>query len=375
MPPLTRSSPAKINLTLRVVGLRPDGFHEIESLVARVSLHDTITAHPAPDGRRTLSCDDPSLPTDRGNLALRAADELARATGSDFGVHLELAKRIPAGAGLGGGSSNAATTLALLNDLWSLGVADLARIGAALGSDVPLFFHSPLCILRGRGDQIEDVFAGQARGDAGVDRTDSESGADRSRPAAAGEQLERPPASVPAAEPSQRAGDRDVPDKRSEEGTGTSPAAATEHSEAPRLGASPLLRPAAPAADPLTTHAILLLGGGFCRTPAVYAAWDRDPPTEPRPPLANVLARLADPPALSAILFNDLEEPALATYPDLRVWITAIRRLCPGPVRMTGSGSAFFTLCTSAEEARDLADRLAADGPQPLQAVSVTFRA
>jgi 4-diphosphocytidyl-2-C-methyl-D-erythritol kinase len=157
---LTQSSPAKINLVLRVGGVRPDGFHEIESLVARVGLCDTVTVSQRDDGRFTLACDDPTVPADDTNLALRAARRLAEATGAGArGVHIRLEKCIPAGAGLGGGSSNAASVLRLLNELWGLEVpaADLLRIGAEIGSDVPLFFSTPLCIVRGRGEHVEEV--------------------------------------------------------------------------------------------------------------------------------------------------------------------------------------------------------------------------
>ena len=155
----TAESPAKINLTLRVVGMRPDAFHEIESLVARVALSDELTVHEAPAGRFTVACDDPSIPSDDRNLAVRAARALAEHAGRACGAHIAIRKRIPAGAGLGGGSSNAATTLRLLNELWSLQlpVRDLERLGATLGSDVPLFSHTPVCVIRGRGEQIDDV--------------------------------------------------------------------------------------------------------------------------------------------------------------------------------------------------------------------------
>jgi 4-diphosphocytidyl-2-C-methyl-D-erythritol kinase len=155
----TARSPAKINLTLRVCGTRPDGFHELESLVALLSLHDLVRVTPRNDGVITLACDDPTIPTDESNLALRAARALADAAGVETGVDIALAKRIPAGAGLGGGSSNAATTLTLLNDVWRCGLdrAALAEIGADLGSDVPLFLHGPVCVMRGRGEQLEPV--------------------------------------------------------------------------------------------------------------------------------------------------------------------------------------------------------------------------
>jgi 4-diphosphocytidyl-2-C-methyl-D-erythritol kinase len=159
MPALARQSPAKINLTLRVGLLWPDGFHELESLVARVGLCDTVGVTPRADGEFALECDDPSIPCDDTNLALRAARLLAEHTGTTEGARVSLGKRIPAGAGLGGGSSNAATTLRLLNELWQLGLRrhELAVLGAQIGSDVPLFFHGPLCVVRGRGEQVEDV--------------------------------------------------------------------------------------------------------------------------------------------------------------------------------------------------------------------------
>ncbi len=160
MKSISRPSPAKINLTLKVGPTRTDGFHEIESLVARVGLCDTVTVTPRDDGRLTLACDEPSIPCDEANLSLRAARRLAEAAGArDRGAHIELVKRIPAGTGLGGGSSNAATTMMLLNELWETGLsrAELAELGAGIGSDVPLFFHTPLCVLRGRGELVEDV--------------------------------------------------------------------------------------------------------------------------------------------------------------------------------------------------------------------------
>jgi len=159
MDDLTRESPAKINLTLRILGRRPDGYHEIESLVTRVTLSDTVTVTPRREMRWTLECSEPGVPRDHRNLALRAVARLAEAVGVRRGVHIAIEKRIPAGAGLGGGSSNAAAVLMLLNELWELplSVQELAQIGARVGSDVPLFFHAPLCILRGRGEQIEDV--------------------------------------------------------------------------------------------------------------------------------------------------------------------------------------------------------------------------
>lgn len=159
METLLHNAPAKINLTLRVTGVRPDGFHELESLVAQINLCDTVSVASHEDGCYGLTCDDPTLPSDGSNLVLRAAKALNAAAGTNHGTQIDLRKRIPAGSGLGGGSSDAATTLALLNDLWQTRFerGQLAALGAELGSDVPLFLHTPLCILRGRGEQIEDL--------------------------------------------------------------------------------------------------------------------------------------------------------------------------------------------------------------------------
>jgi len=151
---------AKINLTLRVGARRPDGYHEIESLVARVGLCDTVRVRLRHDARFTIACDDDDVPSDESNLALRAAAALADAAGiRSRGVHIELHKRIPAGAGLGGGSADAAAVLRTLNDLWGarLSRETLLQIAAGIGSDAPLFLHGPLCVIRGRGEQVIEL--------------------------------------------------------------------------------------------------------------------------------------------------------------------------------------------------------------------------
>src|SRR5512135_1275781 len=121
MDTLSREAPAKINLTLRVVDARADGYHEIESLVAQIDLCDTVTVTSREDRRFMVECDDRTIPCDSSNLAWRAARALADAHGVRRGALISLAKRIPTGAGLGGGSSDAAATLKLLNALWRLG--------------------------------------------------------------------------------------------------------------------------------------------------------------------------------------------------------------------------------------------------------------
>jgi 4-diphosphocytidyl-2-C-methyl-D-erythritol kinase len=152
-------APAKINLTLAVLGKRPDGFHEIESLVVPIGLCDEVelTSSEGPEIR--LECDDPGLPDGPENLAVRAAQALARAAGRKDGLLIRLRKRIPVGAGLGGGSSDAAAVLRGLNDLWRLGMGrqELGGLAAGLGSDVPLFLDRGAVIIRGRGEAVEAV--------------------------------------------------------------------------------------------------------------------------------------------------------------------------------------------------------------------------
>lgn len=153
---------AKVNLTLHVRRRRADGFHELESLVALIGLADGVTVSARHDQQITIECSDLTVPADATNLAVRAAELLRSHTGERRGVHIQLEKRIPAGGGLGGGSSNAATVLQLLNDLWRLEIpaTELANLGARLGSDVPLFCRDwPLAIMRGRGELVEPVYA------------------------------------------------------------------------------------------------------------------------------------------------------------------------------------------------------------------------
>ena len=131
---------AKINWSLRVIGKRADGYHDLETVFQTISLHDTLVFRES--DRLTLTCDDPSIPTDETNLVIRAA----RALGATAAI--ELRKRIPAGGGLGGGSSNAATTLLALGG----GRGDLAEIALSLGSDVPFFLVGGTAYATGRGE-------------------------------------------------------------------------------------------------------------------------------------------------------------------------------------------------------------------------------
>ena len=155
---MQRISPAKVNLFLRVGPQRQDGYHALVSWFVSTALHDTLTFEPAVDGRVVLTCDLPHLAVDQTNLIIKAADLLRHATRSPKGATIHLEKRIPMGAGLGGGSSNAATTLLALNDLWQCNLPHLTLcdLAARLGSDVPFFLNLPSAICRGRGEIISE---------------------------------------------------------------------------------------------------------------------------------------------------------------------------------------------------------------------------
>jgi len=154
---MTIDAPAKVNLTLRVLGRREDGFHEIETLMAPVTLADRleITVRGEPGIR--LTCSDASVPSDSSNLAHRAAAVFTEHTGLRFGVDIHLQKNIPHGAGLGGGSSDAAAVLVALDRLLEtkLPIGELERLAATIGSDIPFFIRCQPAVCRGRGEIIE----------------------------------------------------------------------------------------------------------------------------------------------------------------------------------------------------------------------------
>lgn len=164
-------SPAKINLFLAVTGRRGDGYHDLVSVAAPLDFGDELTAETGegrPDAREekpatgkqfSLKCDNPEVPVDGNNLVLKAAEAFVVATGWKEPVAFRLAKRIPVGAGLGGGSSNATAALLALNQLAgaNLGRAELAALAAGVGSDCPLFLEGGPVIMRGRGEQIESL--------------------------------------------------------------------------------------------------------------------------------------------------------------------------------------------------------------------------
>lgn len=155
-------APAKINLRFRILRRREDGFHEIETLMAPISLGDELIISPNDKGSGLeFICDDLSLPNDENNLVVRAARSFFAEVKAEPRVRIELLKRIPHGAGLGGGSSDAASTLLGLNELHGtpLTRARLTRLAAGIGSDVPFFILQSAAECRGRGEIVTPVAA------------------------------------------------------------------------------------------------------------------------------------------------------------------------------------------------------------------------
>ena len=148
---------AKLNLSLTVLDKRIDGFHEIDTVMVALSLADELTFHRQNEPGISLICSDPGIPSDSSNLVWRAAQTLAEASGLTPALRIELVKRIPAGGGLGGGSSDAAATLIALNRLWQLDytVEQLHETAARLGSDVPFFLYGGAARCTGRGERVE----------------------------------------------------------------------------------------------------------------------------------------------------------------------------------------------------------------------------
>ncbi len=168
-------APAKVNLFLEILSRRGDGFHELEMLVAPINRFDTLSVSPEPDGSIRVHCrwahglaaqetrsgnaegrvwD--SLPSNGDNLVCHALRLLQERCGSSSGARVELVKRVPAAAGLGGASSDAAAALVAANEAWKIGWsrAQLAEVAAQVGSDVPLFLHPGACVCRGRGELV-----------------------------------------------------------------------------------------------------------------------------------------------------------------------------------------------------------------------------
>lgn len=150
---------AKVNLGLTLIGRRADGFHELRTVFQSIDLCDELTFEARRDGRIVLECDDSRVPVDSKNLVVRAAKELSASASLPRGVNIHLKKRIPMGAGLGGGSSNAGTTLLALRRLFGLKLRSLQlqKIASSLGSDVPFFLLGGRILGIGRGNELFPV--------------------------------------------------------------------------------------------------------------------------------------------------------------------------------------------------------------------------
>ena len=151
-------APAKINLFLRVLRKRPDGYHDISSLMHKITLFDELIFSPRPKGI-VLNCPNSDLPVNHDNLVFRAAKSILDYTKHTSGIEITLTKKIPQAAGLGGGSSDAATTLMAINEICSLGLkkAELLKLGAKLGADVPFFIFGNTALASGIGDGLKEI--------------------------------------------------------------------------------------------------------------------------------------------------------------------------------------------------------------------------
>ncbi len=156
---ISLAAPAKINLSLRLLGKRPDGYHELETLMVPIRLADEVEVTLVPGHEVSVACNDPEIPTGRENLCVKAVEAFREETGIAHGIAISLMKRIPHGAGLGGGSSDAAAVLNALNELFDqpLVPEELLMLAASLGSDVPFFLHGGAAWCRGRGEILEDA--------------------------------------------------------------------------------------------------------------------------------------------------------------------------------------------------------------------------
>jgi 4-diphosphocytidyl-2-C-methyl-D-erythritol kinase len=152
-------APAKINLSLKILGQRNDGFHEVDTLIAPISLYDEIGIEKRPEKGIKFRCDDPSVPQGSDNLVVRAAKTFFETTKIEPAVSIELKKKIPHSAGLGGGSSDAASVLLALEDRFEtkLSREALAEMAEPLGSDVPFFLFQSAAVCKGHGEMVMPV--------------------------------------------------------------------------------------------------------------------------------------------------------------------------------------------------------------------------
>ncbi len=155
---ISLKAPAKINLFLEILGKRNDGYHEIETIMQEIDLADNLQFEEIQEGVK-LECSDKNIPLNQDNLVCKAANLILKECGIKKGVLINLEKKIPVGAGLGGGSSDAAATLKALNLLWNVGLSDgeLMEFAAKLGSDIPFFIKGGTSLCGGRGEKISPV--------------------------------------------------------------------------------------------------------------------------------------------------------------------------------------------------------------------------
>jgi 4-diphosphocytidyl-2-C-methyl-D-erythritol kinase len=152
-------SPAKVNLRLEILKKREDGYHEVRTILQKISLHDTLLFSLKEGQRISIKADHPHLPTGKRNLIYQAAQSILEKSDYKAGVRIEIKKKIPLGAGLGGGSSNAATTLKALNQLLKLDLSqrELMEMGLRIGADVPFFFFEGAAIGSGIGERLKKI--------------------------------------------------------------------------------------------------------------------------------------------------------------------------------------------------------------------------
>lgn len=152
---------AKVNLSLEVLRRRPDGYHEIESILQSIDLHDELDIGLSRDGRIAITSDDPEIPTGKSNICHRAICALRSHAGSSLGATIHIRKRIPHSAGLGGGSADAAAVLLATRAgmVPDLPMDELERVGAEVGSDVPFMLHGGTMLARGRGERLTPLTA------------------------------------------------------------------------------------------------------------------------------------------------------------------------------------------------------------------------
>jgi 4-diphosphocytidyl-2-C-methyl-D-erythritol kinase len=157
--PIRIQAPAKLNIRLKITGRRPDGYHELDSIMVPVSLFDHLELSPISEKRIILTCHGLRIPADEENLVCRAAQAFFSLAGINQGLSISLTKRIPVAAGLGGGSSDAACMLKALNEMWALPLSpqDLEELALRLGADVPFFLLSRPCRAKGIGEILEPI--------------------------------------------------------------------------------------------------------------------------------------------------------------------------------------------------------------------------